>query len=116
MDLGPHPYLRDRRLRGPGGHRDRPGRGSKEDSMMGWYDGGWGGPWMVLFWVVVIGAVVWGVARLTRRPGDGTVPPPVESPRQILDRRFASGELTEEQYAAARRALEGHSVDREPRG
>lgn len=86
--------------------------------MMGWYDGGWGGPWMVvmlLFWVVVIGAVVWGVARLTRRPSDGTAPPPVESPRQILDRRFASGELDEEQYAAARRALEGHSVDRAPR-
>lgn len=87
--------------------------------MMGWYDGGgWGGMGMVLmvvFWAVVIGAIVWGLARLTRRPSDDIAPSPVESPRQILDRRFASGELDEQQYAAARRALEGHSVDRAPR-
>lgn len=85
--------------------------------MMGWYDGGWGWTgmlFMVLFWGVLIGAVVWGVARLTRRPGDGSGQPPLESPRQILDRRFASGEIDEEQYATARRALEGRSVDQTP--
>ena len=85
--------------------------------MMGWYDGSWWGfgmVFMVLFWGVVIGAIVWGVARLTHRPQD-TPPPYAESPRQILDRRFASGELTEEQYASARRALDGRSVDDAPR-
>ncbi|GAA2025517.1 hypothetical protein GCM10009740_13970 [Terrabacter terrae] len=85
--------------------------------MMGWYDAGWG--WMgmvlmVLFWAVLIGVILWGVMRLTQRPREGTAPAPVESPRQILDRRFASGEIDEEQYAAARRALEGRSVDHTP--
>ena len=86
--------------------------------MMGWYDSSWawvGMVFMVLFWGVVIGAIVWGISRLTGRPQD-TATPYAESPRQILDRRFASGELTEEQYAAARRALDGRSVDDTPRG
>lgn len=87
--------------------------------MMGWYNGGWSGMGMVLmllFWAVLIAALVWGVARLTRRPGEGIETRPVESPRQILDRRFASGDLTQEQYATARRTLEGHTVDDLPRG
>ena len=84
--------------------------------MMGWYDGGswwFGMVFMVLFWGVIVGVIVWGIARLTQRPQDTT--PYVESPRQTLDRRFASGELTEEQYAAARRALDGRSVEDVPR-
>lgn len=82
--------------------------------MMGWYGGG--GWWvgmiaMVLFWVVVIGAIVWAVVRLTNRPQPpappGAPPAPAgESPRQILDRRFAAGELNEQQYLEARRLLE----------
>jgi uncharacterized membrane protein len=37
---------------------------------------------------------------------------PRETPRQILDRRLASGELTREQYDAMRRALETPSGSR----
>ena len=81
--------------------------------MMGWYgNGGWGAEmlFMGLFWVVLIALAVWAVARFTRRPDDpaqsGT-----ESARQILDRRFASGQIDATQYAEARRVLEGRSVD-----
>jgi putative membrane protein len=84
-----------------------------EKPMMGWYgDGGWWGAGMVamvVFWVAVVAAVVWAVARLTRRAPAARQTP--ESARQVLDRRFAAGELDEEQYARARRVLEGHGVD-----
>jgi putative membrane protein len=81
--------------------------------MMGWYDNGWG--WgagigmfvMVLFWGGLIALGVWAVARLTR--GESR-PMPLESPRQILDRRFASGEIDAEQYAQSRHILEGRST------
>lgn len=34
-------------------------------------------------------------------------PPPPETARQILDRRYASGEITEERYQAMRAELDG---------
>lgn len=79
--------------------------------MMGWYGNGWGSGLgmvvMLLVWGGLIGLGVWAVARLTR----GEPPPaPAESPRQILDRRFASGEIDAEQYAEARHLLEGRGA------
>jgi putative membrane protein len=90
----------------------------EEISMMPWYDGGWGGMGalgmvlMVIVWVGLIALVVWGVAALTR--GHSSGPSTMESPRQILDRRFASGEMDTAQYAEARRVLEGRSADPRP--
>ena len=81
--------------------------------MMDWNDYGFG--WnaglgmlmMVVIWGGLIALGVWTVARITR----GQERPPVgESPRQILDRRFASGEIDAEQYADARRILEGRAT------
>lgn len=78
--------------------------------MMGWYGDGWGFAggigmlMMVVFWGALIWAAVWTIARVTRT--DHTAMPPQESARAILDRRFASGELSAEEYASARRTLE----------
>lgn len=79
--------------------------------MMDWNDYGFG--WnagmlmMVVIWGGLIAAGVWTVTRITR----GQEKPPIgESPRQILDRRFASGEIDAEQYADARRILEGRAT------
>ncbi len=84
--------------------------------MMGWYNNGWGGGsgiWMLLMllvWGGLIALGIWAVARLTRGGGQPAVPSgSAETPRQILDRRFASGEVSAEQYAEARRVLEGRS-------
>jgi putative membrane protein len=79
--------------------------------MMGWYDYGWGYGLgmiaMLLFWGGLIGLGVWAVARLTR----GETPPATpESPRQILDRRYAGGEIDKEQYAEARHILDGRGA------
>ena len=76
--------------------------------MMGWYGNGWGSGLgmlvMLLVWGGLIALGVWAVARMTR----GEAPrPPVETPRQILDRRLASGDIDAEQYAEARHLLEG---------
>ena len=83
--------------------------------MMGyWNDGGgwmngYGMLFMVLVWGALIALGVWAVARTTR--GNPVAHTSAESPRQILDRRFASGEIDAEQYAAARRVLEGRSIE-----
>lgn len=87
--------------------------------MMGWHDGyGYGASsvgmvlMMMLFWLPLIGLGVWLVARVTRsQPHSAAQAVPVvqhasDSARGILDRRFASGELTAEQYTEMRRVLE----------
>lgn len=89
--------------------------------MMGWHDGygyGYGGGGigmalvMLLFWLPLIGLGVWLVARVTRaQPNHGSAVPvapqhPADSARGILDRRFAHGEISAEQYTEMRRVLE----------
>jgi putative membrane protein len=86
-----------------------------------WMHGGWGWGWMsvmmvmmVLFWgAVVFGAVwlirgaAWDRSVSERRVGS-------ESPTEILDRRFAEGEIEEEDYRARREVLadRGHPTGR----
>lgn len=78
---------------------------------MNWYgDGygmGWGMVWMVFTWAIIIGLSIWLVTWLTRRD---RVVERTETPRQVLDRRFASGEIDATAYAQARRLIEGHST------
>ncbi|HEX7405824.1 MAG TPA: hypothetical protein VF307_07870 [Candidatus Nanopelagicaceae bacterium] len=82
--------------------------------MMNWYgDGnGWmsGGGiiFMGLFWILLIGLGIWLVTWLTRREKPVAR---VEGPRQILDRRFAAGEIDATAYAQARRLIENHVAD-----
>lgn len=76
-----------------------------------WGDGwgmGWGGGWMLLVWLAFVGLIVWGVVTLTRRRRDE--PPLHDTPRQLLDRRFAAGEISEDEYGRARRALDDGGV------
>ncbi|HET9117397.1 MAG TPA: SHOCT domain-containing protein [Pseudonocardiaceae bacterium] len=73
--------------------------------MMGYGWGmGFGWLFMGLFWVVVVGLVVWGVIALVPGARSGGQPRS-ETPEEILDRRFASGELDPEQYQRARQEL-----------
>jgi putative membrane protein len=63
---------------------------------------------MSLFWIVLIAVIVWAVVRLAQRPGDGERQPRTrETPQEILDRRFASGEINAEDYTRAREHLAG---------
>jgi putative membrane protein len=74
-----------------------------------WMDG-WGWAMMsfgVLFWVAVIGLVIWAVREWSRRRDAG--PPEQESAREILDRRLARGELDLDAYTSAVEALSRRS-------
>lgn len=76
-------------------------------------DNGWAWSVMVLMpllWVALLAAIVWAVVRLAQ-PGARPRETPRETPQEILDRRFASGEIDEQAYLAARDRLAG----REPR-
>lgn len=83
--------------------------------MMGWYGGGmgWGG-WLMmgLFWLLLLAVIVFAVVRLL--PGSGPSgphresTPGRESPEEILDRRFAQGEIDVETYQQQRTALAQH--------
>jgi len=83
-------------------------QGLKEERAMMGYGWGMGVGWifMLVFWVALIALIVWVVTRLlptsgTREAsGDRT-----ETPEEILDRRFASGEITPEEYEKARDVL-----------
>ncbi len=101
--------------------------------MMGWYGGGmtaFGWLGMGLFWLVLLGVIVWLVVRLgtsgTRVPPQPPAVPPATPPAgppaapsrtaaalEILDRRLAQGEIDVETYRATRDALmEGRGESR----
>lgn len=55
--------------------------------------GGWFWPIIPLLWIVVIGLVIWLIAR--RRP---TPPDPMDRAREVLAERYARGDLTTDEY------------------
>lgn len=71
---------------------------------------------MGFLWIALFGLGIWLIVSLVRKSTDRPQQPPAATPvvtpragetaRDILDRRFAVGELTEEQYLAMRKALE----------
>jgi len=90
--------------------------------MMGWYGGGMNGiAWMGmgLFWLLLLGLIVWLVSRLLTGRSDDPKPaatPPIasrpmpvastaEPALAILDTRLASGEVDLETYRTIRATL-----------
>ena len=89
--------------------------------MMNWYsDGGGTDGWfamalMMVFWIGLISVAVWAAVRLLRDDRSSTAGTPTTlTPRAILDRRLAGGEIDAEQYAALRRLIEGQSAGTPP--
>lgn len=82
--------------------------------MMYWDQTNW--IWMALMpliWIVVIGLIVWLVARFAvgtngRRDGADQTNSTRETPEEILDRRFASGEIDLDTYTEARDRLSSY--------
>ncbi|WP_046729468.1 SHOCT domain-containing protein [Streptomyces humi] len=88
--------------------------------MMYW-DNGWGGGWawmalMPLLWIALVGLAVWAVIRLTQGSAHGRPEHSRgwesqehrESPEEILDRRYASGEIDTDTYTETRERLATH--------
>jgi len=79
--------------------------------MMDWGSGhGWGYMhgfgWMfgLLVWVVIIVAIV-AVLRLISSKSAQNGPPPAQTALEILDQRFARGEIDQQEYEQKRRVL-----------
>lgn len=69
--------------------------------------------WMILMpviWIGLIALIIWAVVYLTRdrRPGRDGGPVHVETPEEILDRRYARGEIDAEEYRQRRADLTEH--------
>jgi putative membrane protein len=56
--------------------------------------------WMTSFWIV-IGVIVWSLIRWGQRPDR-------RSAQDILDERYANGELSKDDYEERRRVLINH--------
>ena len=81
--------------------------------MMGWNSGGglgslgWLG--MGVFWLILLGLIVWLVVRLLPDSGKGNSPArgTGESALNVLDRRLANGQMDMPSWQAQRAALLG---------
>ncbi len=74
---------------------------------MMFYDGFW---WMwiimVIFWIIVIGLIVWGITAFARRPHE-MWGQPRSNAMDIARERYAKGEITKEQYEQIKKDLMG---------
>ena len=76
--------------------------------MMGWYGGGMGAfMWlgMGLFWLILLGLIVWLVTRLLPASSEQRTRTSGESAVEILDRRMANGDIDMGTWQAQRAAL-----------
>lgn len=80
--------------------------------MMGFGFGGLGAVYMLVFWVIIIALAVWVLSRLfPRGADDGSYDAPTrrsnaaESALEILQKRYARGEISRDEYEEMRRDL-----------
>ncbi len=67
-----------------------------------------GGLLMLLFWILVIGLVIWLVITVARGGQTGSVThTPVQTPLDILKMRYARGEIAKEQFDQMKQDLGG---------
>jgi putative membrane protein len=87
------------------GRRLQPGRLKRGESMHGWNGDGHMG-WMGIWWILgaaVLPVVVWALLKSARRPTAGRG----ESPEDIVERRYANGEIDQEIYQRMLTDLKG---------
>lgn len=70
----------------------------------GWF--GFGGGFMWLFWILIIVALVLVLRAAFGGGGNPMGGPPQETPLEILKKRFARGEIDEEEFERRRKELE----------
>jgi len=83
--------------------------------MLGNWSGGWGmmGPGMMggfggmglmsLVWIIVLGLIIWAIVAAVRHPaGSGSS---LNSAMNVLQRRYARGEINKEEYEDKKRDL-----------
>lgn len=69
--------------------------------------GGMGGIGMLLFWGLVIALVAWGIRALSASTGSADSAAARSALLQILEQRFARGEIDRSEFEGKRRDLNG---------
>ncbi len=64
-----------------------------------------GGLWMIIFWVVVIALIVWGVIAWTRRGTSASDTTQKRDPLDIAKERYAKGEISKEEFEQIKKTL-----------
>ena len=70
-----------------------------------WFNSGWGGGMFFggIFWLIIIGLIIWLIINGSKRSHYRyDLPPqnqtPHETPMEILKKRYARGEITKEEF------------------
>lgn len=88
---------------GGGGYYGPQGRGGWGYMMH--YGFGYGGMFMWILFLIVIGFLIYFMVQAQKTKGQ--TPTQNESPLDILKRRYAKGEITKEEYERMKKDLEG---------
>lgn len=76
----------------------------------GWGDRGWGMLFGGVFWIALVILVIAGIARLFRSSRDPVQPDRRPSGLDVLDERYARGELDREEYLEGKRDILGRNT------
>ncbi len=71
------------------------------------YMGGGMGLAMILFWLIPVGLLAWCISKRTGSSGSGDTASSHRTAREILNSRYAAGELDREEYLRRREDLDG---------
>ena len=63
------------------------------------------GGWMIIFWIVIVALVAWGVIALARREGSAPGSSPNRHPLDIARERYAKGEISKEEFEEIKKNL-----------
>ncbi len=64
-----------------------------------------GGLWMLIFWVVVIALIVWGVVTLVKRGNSASGTAQKHDPLDTARERYAKGEISKEEFEQIKKGL-----------
>ena len=59
-----------------------------------------------IFWLVIIVLIIWGVKTLASSNRSQNTDPPQESAMEILKKRYARGEINDEEFEEKKRHLQ----------
>lgn len=65
---------------------------------------------VLVLWILIAAGATWAAVKLTGRPRREP-PRQLPSPLDILERRYAAGEITREDFDEARARLREHELD-----
>lgn len=80
-----------------------------------YHDYGWmvfGHGWIMLLWLLILLIAIWLLVRLFSAPRDHKDPAPRSSAMDILDERFARGEIDESEYRQRKAILRDEQARR----